>query len=750
MNTHNIFKSVLFSTLLLIGNSCSDRKGIDVIPMPRSVEYHSGNFTISPETKFYTNLSAESRQALTDYLEGTSLGSVPFAESATGNNGIELNLCDSSIVTGNEAYRIEIDKKGVRLSANTETGIFYGLQTLLQLLNNGDNKTLPALTINDSPRFPYRGLHLDVSRHFFDKEFVKKQLNAMAYFKMNRLHWHLTDGAGWRIEIKKYPRLTSFAAWRPFDKLNDWWVGGRTFCEQDDPRAVGGYYTQDDIREVVAYAAERHITIIPEIEMPGHSEEVLATYPELSCSGKPYVNADFCIGTEKTFEFLENVLLEVIDLFPSEYIHIGGDEASKSSWKTCPRCQKRMADEHLNSVDELQSYMIHRIEKFLNDHGRKIIGWDEIIEGGLSPTATVMSWRGEDGGIKSARMGHDVVMTPGNYMYLDFYQADPKTQPYAIGGYTPIKKVYSYDPVPADSLTVEECRHILGVQANTWTEYIQTPEHLEYMMFPRALAVAEIGWTSQELRTWEDFKPRMNAHISKLQGMGIRTFTLSDELEVTMQVDTAGREIEVILDAEKYPAEIRYTTDGSVPVASSALYAGPITVQDSAHIKAAIFRDGVLQGTPTEKKVDYHRAINKPIHYNSKLYEGYMAGGTNALLDGYRGGLTYLDGRWQGYLDDLDCVIDMEEETDIHKVSIRFMQLIGPGVFQPGQVELLTSEDGENFISRGIVPTTVPADDPDLLFQEYTFDGNWKTRYIRLKAPRANPGFIFADEIVVW
>ena len=661
-----------------------------------------------------------------------------------------MNLCDSSIVTGNEAYRIEIDKKGIRLSASTETGIFYGLQTLLQLLNNSDNKTLPALTINDSPRFPYRGLHLDVSRHFFDKEFVKKQLDAMAYFKMNRLHWHLTDGAGWRIEIKKYPRLTSFAAWRPFDKLNDWWVGGRTFCEQDDPRAVGGYYTQDDIREVVAYAAERHITIIPEIEMPGHSEEVLATYPELSCSGKPYVNADFCIGTEKTFEFLENVLLEVIDLFPSEYIHIGGDEASKSSWKTCPRCQKRMADEHLNSVDELQSYMIHRIEKFLNDHGRKIIGWDEIIEGGLSPTATVMSWRGEDGGIKSARMGHDVVMTPGNYMYLDFYQADPKTQPYAIGGYTPIKKVYSYDPVPADSLTVEECRHILGVQANTWTEYIQTPEHLEYMMFPRALAVAEIGWTPQELRTWEDFKPRMNAHISKLQGMGIRTFTLSDELEVTMQVDTADRKIEVILDAEKYPAEIRYTTDGSVPVASSALYAGPITVQDSAHIKAAIFRDGVLQGTPTEKKVDYHRAINKPIHYNSKLYEGYMAGGTNALLDGYRGGLTYLDGRWQGYLDDLDCVIDMEEETDIHKVSIRFMQLIGPGVFQPGQVELLTSEDGENFISRGIVPTTVPADDPDLLFQEYTFDGNWKTRYIRLKAPRANPGFIFADEIVVW
>ena len=421
-------------------------------------------------------------------------------------------------------------------------------------------------------------------------------------------------------------------------------------------------------------------------------------YPELSCSGKPYQNGDFCIGNEQSFTFMEDVLAEVIDLFPSEYIHVGGDEAGKSAWKKCPKCQALMKEKGMKNVDELQSYMIHRAEEFLNSKDRKLIGWDEILEGGLAPEATVMSWRGEDGGIKSARMGHDVVMTPGNYMYLDFYQADPKTQPYAIGGYTPIKKVYSYDPVPADSLTAEECRHILGVQANTWTEYIQTPEHLEYMMFPRALAVAEIGWTPQELRTWEDFKPRMNAHISK----------------------------------------------------SSALYAGPITVQDFAHIKAAIFRDGVLQGTPTEKKVDYHRAINKPIHYNSKLYEGYMAGGTNALLDGYRGGLTYLDGRWQGYLDDLDCVIDMEEETDIHKVSIRFMQLTGPGVFQPGQVELLTSEDGENFISRGIVPTTVPADDPDLLFQEYTFDGNWKTRYIRLKAPRANPGFIFADEIVVW
>ena len=706
-------------SLLLIACSPEEVRQVNLIPKPEQMTMTGGTFTVDSLALF----GGQSSRNIKTVID----------EAWSGNP---------------EGYQLDVTPGGIDLRAGSPDGLFYGMQTLRQLYAGGE---VPCVSIRDNPRFGYRGLHLDVSRHFFSKEEVMKLLDVMSFYKLNTLHMHLTDAGGWRIEIDKYPKLTSETAFRTESDWRKWWDGrDRKYLPEGTPGAYGGYYTKEDIREIVKHAASKHINIIPEIEFPGHSEEVLMAYPELSCSGKPYQNGDFCIGNELSFTFMEDVLAEVIDLFPSEYIHVGGDEAGKSAWKKCPKCQALMKEKGMKNVDELQSYMIHGAEEFLNSKDRKLIGWDEILEGGLAPEATVMSWRGEDGGIKSARMGHDVVMTPGNYMYLDFYQADPKTQPYAIGGYTPIKKVYSYDPVPADSLTVEECRHILGVQANTWTEYIQTPEHLEYMMFPRALAVAEIGWTSQELRTWEDFKPRMNAHISKLQGMGIRTFTLSDELEVTMQVDTAGREIEVILDAEKYPAEIRYTTDGSVPVASSALYAGPITVQDSAHIKAAIFRDGVLQGTPTEKKVDYHRAINKPIHYNSKLYEGYMAGGTNALLDGYRGGLTYLDGRWQGYLDDLDCVIDMEEETDIHKVSIRFMQLIGPGVFQPGQVELLTSEDGENFISRGIVPTTVPADDPDLLFQEYTFDGNWKTRYIRLKAPRANPGFIFADEIVVW
>ena len=686
MNRHNIFKAVLFSTLLLIGNSCSERKEIDVIPMPRSVEYHSGNFTISTETKFYTNLSAESRQALTDYLEGTSLSSVSFAESATGNNGIELNLCDSSIVTGNEAYRIEIDKKGVRLSANTETGIFYGLQTLLQLLNNGDNKTLPALTINDSPRFPYRGLHLDVSRHFFDKEFVKKQLNAMAYFKMNRLLWHLTDGAGWRIEIKKYPRLTSFAAWRPFDKLNDWWVGGRTFCEQDDPRAVGGYYTQDDIREVVAYAADRHITIIPEIEMPGHSEEVLATYPELSCSGKPYVNADFCIGTEKTFEFLENVLLEVIDLFPSEYIHIGGDEASKSSWKTCPRCQRRMADEHLNSVDELQSYMIHRIEKFLNDHGRKIIGWDEIIEGGLSPTATVMSWRGEEGGIKAVKAGNQAIMTPGKYCYLDAFQDAPNTQPMAIGGYLTLEKVYSFEPVP-DSLSTKEAELILGVQGNVWTEYIPTPEHFEYMIYPRILALAEIGWSPSGGKKWDNFHTRALQAVNILREQGYNPF----------------------LEKEIGDKPESYQKVNHLAIGKKVTYANPYSNHYAAQGEKTLV-DGARGGWM----------------YNDDRWQGFIDCA-------------------------FDVTIDLGKETDIKQVCAEFIQLKGPYVWLPKQVIISSSVDGEHYDILATVDNDISPDIETLQFKEFGWEGNAKTRYIRYKALSNGiaGGWLFTDEIRV-
>lgn len=668
--------------------------------------------------------------------------------AGSASNKVNFRVNPNATDIPDEGYQLEIDEAGVRLVAKTETGLFYGKQTLLQLLTpNG----LPYVKINDQPRFPYRGLHLDVSRHFFDKEEVKKLMNVMSYYKLNTLHLHLTDAGGWRLQIDKYPKLTQEGAFRTQSDWREWWDNGkdRQYLKEGTEGAYGGYYTKDDIRDMLAYAAEKHITIIPEIEFPAHSDEVFVAYPELCCAGKSHTSGDFCIGNPKTFEFMENVLTEVIELFPSEYIHIGGDEAGKNTWKTCPKCQALMKKEKLANVDELQSYMIRKAEEFLNSKGRRLIGWDEILEGGLAPEATVMSWRGEAAGFKSARMGHDVIMTPGSYMYFDFYQADPRHQPVAIGGYTPIRKVYNYNPIPQDSLTAEEAKHFLGVQANTWTEYIPTPEHLEYMMFPRALAVAEIGWTPQEKRDWQDFKPRVNAHIPVLQQMGLNPFPLSNELEFDMVVDTIQKEIRVTMDAEKYPAEIHYTTDGSTPTASSPIYQEPIVVKDSAKIVAGIFVNGQLQDRVSEQRVDYHKGIGKSLRFNSRLYPGYMAGGINAIINGYRGGLTYLDQRWQGYTDNLDCVIDLGEVIDLHQVSSKWMQLTGPGVYQPEKVEVLTSEDGKNFTSQGVIPTTIPQDKSDLTFQEYTFQGNWKARYVQLKAQ--NPkGFIFVDEIVIW
>lgn len=668
--------------------------------------------------------------------------------AGSASNKVNFRVDPNATDIPDEGYQLEIDEAGVRLTAKTETGLFYGKQTLLQLLTpNG----LPYVKINDQPRFPYRGLHLDVSRHFFNKEEVKKLMNVMSYYKLNTLHLHLTDAGGWRLQIDKYPKLTQEGAFRTQSDWREWWDNGkdRQYLKEGTEGAYGGYYTKDDIRDMLAYAAEKHITIIPEIEFPAHSDEVFVAYPELCCAGKSHTSGDFCIGNPKTFEFMENVLTEVIELFPSEYIHIGGDEAGKNTWKTCPKCQALMKKEKLANVDELQSYMIRKAEEFLNSKGRRLIGWDEILEGGLAPEATVMSWRGEAAGFKSARMGHDVIMTPGSYMYFDFYQADPRHQPVAIGGYTPIRKVYNYNPIPQDSLTAEEAKHFLGVQANTWTEYIPTPEHLEYMMFPRALAVAEIGWTPQEKRDWQDFKPRVNAHIPVLQQMGLNPFPLSNELEFDMVVDTIQKEIRVTMDAEKYPAEIHYTTNGSTPTASSPIYQEPIVVKDSAKIVAGIFVNGQLQDRVSEQRVDYHKGIGKSIRFNSRLYPGYMAGGINAIINGYRGGLTYLDQRWQGYTDNLDCVIDLGEVMDLHQVSSKWMQLTGPGVYQPEKVEVLTSEDGKNFTSQGVIPTTIPQDKSDLTFQEYTFQGNWKARYVQLKAQ--NPkGFIFVDEIVIW
>ena len=500
-----------------------------VIPLPTRIQMGTGTWEL-PQDGLKVWLKGTTSTALTAYLSSNGL-QASLAQSA-GKAHLLITLTNKKQKAGSdwgeEGYTLVITPKQLQITAATETGAFYALQTLLQLTEEGSIRSIACCTIFDKPRFSYRGLHFDVSRHFRSKEFLCKQLDAMALLKMNRMHLHLTDGAGWRLAIDKYPRLTSYAAWRPARTWQEWADRGAKYCDQTHPEAQGGYYTKEDIRDILAYAAARHITVIPEIEMPGHSEEVLAAYPELSCDGTGKGSSDFCPGKEQTFRFLEEVLTEVIDLFPSHYIHIGGDEAGKGSWKQCADCQRRMKEEGLKDVDELQSYLIHRIEKFVNSKGRDIIGWDEILEGGLAPHATVMSWRGTAGGIKAIKAGHDVVMTPGEYYYLDYTQDAPFKEPISIGGFTPLKTAYGYDPADP-SLTAEELKHLIGVQGNLWSEYVPTDAHAEYMYYPRAFAVAETGWSRTEDKEYGRFRENAVRLCGMLQKKGYNTFDIANE-----------------------------------------------------------------------------------------------------------------------------------------------------------------------------------------------------------------------------
>ena len=724
--------------------------GLPVIPKPNRIELLSGFFDLTKPVKIKSEgISNASTRRFEDYLK-----SAGFKISNEQEAVIELCIDRKNpLLTNPEAYLLKIEPSKITITAAKENGLFYAIQTLLQLVSEyGANKQIPALNITDCPRFPYRGMHLDVSRHFFPLVFIKKQLDMMAYYKLNRFHWHLTDGPGWRLQIKKYPLLTEVAAWRTHKTWKDWWASKRQYVNRTDSSAYGGFYTQDEAREIVRYAAARHITVIPEIEMPGHSEEVLAVYPQLSCSGIPYKNSEFCPGKEATFTFLENVLTEVMDVFPSEYIHIGGDEANKEPWKTCPNCQKRLKDEKLKNVDELQSYLIRRIEKFVTKHGRKIIGWDEILEGGLAPNATVMSWRGENGAIEAARSGHNAIMTPGAFCYFDFYQSEPVNQAEAIGGYLPLEKVYSYNPVPA-GLTPTEAKHITGVQANLWTEYIATPERAEYQLYPRLLALAEVAWTKPENKSWNDFNRRVNDAIPYLQSKGYHPFTLSGEVTFVQDVDSIKKCILVTLSTEKYGKEIRYTPDGALPGPASAFYSEPIIVTDSALITAQVFDQGEVVGKPVAKRFDYHRAIGRKVIYNIPINPYYPAAGNSSLTDGRTGGLTHWDGRWQGFMTDgMDVTIDMQQIMPVRKISARFMQNAGTWIYFPAEVVISISEDNKTFTEIARIANPYEVKTAGTIFHDFSWKGNALGRFIRYQGlPNdIKGGWVFLDEIVVW
>ncbi|MBO6585944.1 MAG: beta-N-acetylhexosaminidase [Gracilimonas sp.] len=508
---------------------------VSIIPKPVSVEYGDGLFELDRLTTIHLSEDTEEMHFLGEYLADLLYSatwmdhSISFEETRTDTNtAVFLVIDEDNEIKHPEGYMLSVTEDEVRISARETAGLFYGIQTLRQLFDpviehklpslapNNQEWALPVVTIKDYPRFQYRGMHLDVARHFFPTDFVKKYIDLLAMHKMNRFHWHLTEDQGWRIEIKKYPKLTEIGAWRDSTLIGRYGTG-----IYDNVR-YGGFYTQEEIREVVAYAEKRNITIIPEIEMPGHSSAALAAYPQFGCFEKEYhvqptwgIFEDIYCPKEETFEFLEDVLTEVMELFPSTYIHIGGDEAPKKQWEESPIAQEVIKREGLKDEHELQSYFISRIEKFLNEHGRQIIGWDEILEGGLAPRATVMSWRGEKGGIEAAKMSHDVIMTPWGSNYYDHYQAEPKTEPLAIGGFTTLKDVYFYEPIP-EELSAEEAKYVLGAQGNVWTEYMHSGDKVEYMAYPRAAALSEVLWTPVENKNWLEFWSRLQTHFERL------------------------------------------------------------------------------------------------------------------------------------------------------------------------------------------------------------------------------------------
>ncbi len=495
---------------------------LPLIPYPASVERLNSSFAIPDTLTTYISTPTDPALARLAALAGEVMQAEMIRTNHQADAGLQLRLVDDFRDPDPEGYELEIGTERVVIRASATAGLFYGIQTLRQLLPEDGSRELPGVRIADSPRFTYRGMHLDIARHFFDVNVVKRYVDLISMHKFNVFHWHLTEDQGWRIEIKKYPLLTEVGSRRAetiVEKNFDPFVG--------DGTPYGGFYTQDEIREVVSYAAERYVTVIPEIEMPGHSLAALASYPELACTEGPFevgtrwgVYEDIYCPSERTFAFLQDVLAEVLELFPSRYIHIGGDEAPKARWRESALAQEVMEREGLGDEGELQSYFIRRMERWLIAHGRRLIGWDEILEGGLAPEATVMSWRGMDGGIAAARQGHDVIMTPGSHVYFDHYQGDRESEPLAIGGFTPLEKVYSFEPVP-DVLSATEAEHILGAQGNVWTEYIATPEHLEYMAFPRALALAEVVWSPRHLRDWRSFRVRLSSRLAELARLGV-------------------------------------------------------------------------------------------------------------------------------------------------------------------------------------------------------------------------------------
>ena len=773
-------KKILFQRLgvflLVLAVGCGEESktiftenDINIVPKPLEMKLNQGAFRFTKDTKLVAaNDQTQVFEVLQNKFVSAAGWNLGVVNTAPSSNFVQLS---TDVSLPEEAYNLKVTENQVIIYASGHNGFLYGLETIRQLLPvaiesknvvSNMNWDIPNVEIKDSPRFKWRGFMLDVSRHFFDKDYVMETIDQLAFLKMNTLHLHLVDDQGWRIEIKKYPKLTEVGGFRVDQEDKPW--NARPTPELGKETTYGGFYTQEDIKEIVAYAESRGITVVPEIEMPAHVMSAIAAYPELSCFQKPImvpsggvwpITEIYCPGKETTFEFLENVLLEVMELFPSRYIHVGGDEATKTNWEKCPDCKKRIQEEGLENVEELQSYFIRRMERFLSSKGRTLLGWDEILEGGLAPGATVMSWRGVKGGLEASEAGHDVVMTPNSHCYFDYYQGDQDAEPLAWGGNLPLSKVYQFDPV-VDGMSEEQAKHVLGGQANLWTEYVPTKAQAEYMTYPRLAALAEAVWSSKDNRNWDDFSNRVSSLFQRYGIMGVNYAKSAYQVTTETSVNTENGVISIALKSEFPQADIRFSLDGSDITSASKKYSAPVDIDRTTNIKAQVFKDGEPVGAIFEKTIKYHKAVGKPVTYINKYHDSYKGAEDLGMVNVVRGSKNFHDGQWQGWLDnDMELVIDLESPTELEKISVGALENQGSGIYFPIQVEVFLSDDGKTFRSAGSVKRKYAANNGSELKDFVIQIGKQTARYIKVKAtnlgtaPTGGGSWMFIDEVVV-
>lgn len=651
-----------------------------------------------------------------------------------------------------EAYRLTAKGNSVEIVGGSEAGLFYGLQTLEQITKDGK---VPAVIIEDSPRFAWRGMMLDVSRHIQDKEFVKQFIDMLAFHKLNKFHWHLTDGIGWRIEIDQYPKLTTQGAYRRVKNESVPWIGFQTADAEYKGERYGGYFTKADVREIVEYAKARYIEVIPEIEMPGHSMAAIECYPEYTCPNAQKSADVYCAGNDGAFEFLQNIIDELVELFPSKYIHIGGDEVGKEQWSQCPVCKVRKEKEGLKDEHELQSYFVKRMEKYINSKGKSIIGWDEISQGGLAPNATVMSWTGWEGGIKAANAGHDVIMVPLDYVYLDHYQGYNSCEPQAWGGYNGLKRVYEFPVIP-EGIQADKEKHIIGGQGNLWTETIITSEHIEYMLFPRMAALSEALWSTKE-KNWEQFAKTIDVQLDRYKDKG---WQYAESALTPMVKSQTADSIELFTELGNY--EIFYIFDKSLPVEQWTKYTGKIELTTPGTLTAIAKRNGVKVGYQLTVPYLRHKATGKKVNYTTPYSDQYNGGGDRALVDNRYAIKRGDDKSWQGFCkDNIELTIDLGAMQQVSQVYLRFFQHISTtSVLLPLNVSVELSANGMDF--KKIYDSAISSNtDPNALIEDYTIVfAPQQAQYVRLKAknigklytghPRAgDDAWLFMDEVVV-